>query len=147
LVKNSAFHFPKKAKRVIMIANGTGIAPFLGMLQQNKKIETHLYFGLRTTESFKMYKTQINDLIYEKRLSNFKLALSREGMRQYVQDKLNNDAKFIAETLYNNGVIMICGSLAMHKGVISVLEDILTTYNNKPLSYYQNNQQIKSDCY
>lgn len=147
LVKNSAFHFPKKAKRVIMIANGTGIAPFLGMLQQNKKTETHLYFGLRTTESFKMYKTQIDDLIYEKRLSNFKLALSREGMRQYVQDKLHNDAKFIAETLYNNGVIMICGSLAMHKGVISVLEDIVTTYNNKPLSYYQNNQQIKSDCY
>ncbi|KJD31087.1 FAD-binding oxidoreductase [Tamlana nanhaiensis] len=147
LVKNSAFHLPKKSKSVIMIANGTGIAPFLGMLSQNKNSETQLYLGLRTAASFNLYKNQIDDYIASKKLSKFHLALSRENEKQYVQDKLDENAQNIAQTLYSDGVIMICGSLAMYKSVLATLEDIVTKYNNKPLSYYQNKQQIKSDCY
>ncbi|WP_338732410.1 PepSY domain-containing protein [Mangrovimonas cancribranchiae] len=147
LVKNSAFHFPKKTKQVFMIANGTGVAPFLGMLQQNKNIETHLYLGLRTQESFRLYQEQIKQLLFDGKLTKHHLALSRVGDKHYVQDFLKRDAKTVAKLLYNNGVIMICGSLAMHKSVMSVLEEIAVTYNNKPLSYYQNKQQIKSDCY
>lgn len=148
IIKNSAFHFPKKVSNVILIGNGTGVAPFLGMLHQNKKnIETHLYFGLRTQASNKLYQSQIDDFLQKKKLTTFHLALSQENEKHYVQDLLYRDAKFIAQALYNKGIIMICGSLAMHKGVMSVLEDICVTYNNKPLSYYQNQQQIKSDCY
>ena len=36
--ENKKFHFPKKIKNVILIANGTGIAPFLGMIQENKTL-------------------------------------------------------------------------------------------------------------
>ncbi|KJD36922.1 FAD-binding oxidoreductase [Tamlana sedimentorum] len=147
LVKNSAFHFPKNASKVIMIANGTGIAPFLGMLNQNKNTTTHLYLGLRTEASFQLYKNQIDGCISSEKLSSFTLALSRVNEKHYVQDLLLNDAEAIAKTLYGNGIIMVCGSLAMYKSVLAVLEDIVTKYNNKPLSYYQNKQQIKSDCY
>lgn len=35
MISNSAFHQPKD-KNTVMIANGTGIAPFLGMILQNK---------------------------------------------------------------------------------------------------------------
>lgn len=148
LVKNNQFYFPKKASQVIMIANGTGIGPFLGMLDQNKKqIGTYLYFGLRTQASFNLYHKQVEGFVSDKKLRKLKLALSQEGDKIYVQDALFKDAKFIAETLQNNGVIMICGSLAMQKGVLGVLEKICATYNKKPLGYYQNRQQLKMDCY
>lgn len=147
IIQNSAFHFPKKASRVILIANGTGIAPFLGMLHQNKHTETHLYFGLRTQASFSMYSNQINTFLQQKKLTKNHLVLSQEAEKKYVQDALNLDGVFIAQTLYNGGFVMICGSLAMQKGVLSVLESICVAYNNKPLSYYQNNQQLKMDCY
>jgi sulfite reductase (NADPH) flavoprotein alpha-component len=32
--RNLDFHFPAYANEVIMIANGTGIAPFIGMITQ-----------------------------------------------------------------------------------------------------------------
>ena len=35
--KNKAFNFPKKASMVTMIANGTGIIPFVGMLGEAKR--------------------------------------------------------------------------------------------------------------
>jgi len=147
IIQNSAFHFPKKASRVILIANGTGIAPYLGMLHQNKHTETHLYFGLRTQESCKLYDTQISELLQQQKLTKYHLVLSQEGKKQYVQEVLNLDGIFIAQTLFNGGIIMICGSLAMQKGVLSTLETICVNYNNKPLSYYQNKQQLKMDCY
>ncbi|MBQ0770124.1 MAG: hypothetical protein KBT58_12615, partial [Bizionia sp.] len=62
-------------------------------------------------------------------------------------DLLLKDATFVAETLKNNGVIMLCGSLAMQKGVLQALNTICETYNQKPLRYYQENKQLKMDCY
>jgi sulfite reductase (NADPH) flavoprotein alpha-component len=51
VIKNTHFHFPKKATKVALISNGTGIAPFLGMLDENKsKLETHLYCGFRNND-------------------------------------------------------------------------------------------------
>ncbi|SFZ90468.1 sulfite reductase (NADPH) flavoprotein alpha-component [Flaviramulus basaltis] len=147
IIQNSAFHFPKKASRVVLIANGTGIAPFLGMLHQNRQTETHLYLGLRTQESNALYESQINALLKQHKLTKFHLILSQEDKKRYVQDVLFRDAIFIAETLNNKGIIMICGSLAMQNGVLNMLESICVKYNNKPLSYYQNNLQIKTDCY
>jgi len=148
LIENSAFHFPKKASKVIMIANGTGIAPFLGMLSENtKQIETHLYVGLRHQESLTLYETHLQESLKTKKLTQLHIAFSQYGEKNYVQDFLRRDAHFIAKTLENNGVIMICGSLAMHAGVMEVLHSITTSHLSLPLSHFKNNQQIKSDCY
>ncbi|WP_053990769.1 PepSY domain-containing protein [Mangrovimonas sp. TPBH4] len=148
IIKNSTFHFPVKAPKVILIGNGTGVAPFLGMLNQNTKHnETHLYLGLRTQASFELYESQINELLLQEKLSDFDLVLSREGDACYVQDKLHEDAWEIAQALYNGGVIMLCGSLAMQKGVLGVLESICVENTHKPLSYYQDRGQLKMDCY
>ncbi len=46
--QNKDFHFPNRAKEVILIANGTGIAPFLGMIEKNNKTKVHLFWGGRT---------------------------------------------------------------------------------------------------
>lgn len=147
LVENTGFHLPKKASRIILIANGTGIAPFLGMISQNKKQELHLYLGLRTRQSFNLYKTQVEAFISGEKLKQFQLALSQDGKKQYVQHKLAENAPFIAETLQNKGVVMVCGSLAMQTDVFKQLDAICLRHNNKPLQFYVDNKQVKTDCY
>ena len=145
LIENVNFHMPKKASQVIMIANGTGIAPFLGMLDQNKKTECKAYFGLRTEKSCELYKTQLEDYLHRKKLSSLNVAYSQQHERLYIQHLLKRDGKHIAKTLENKGVIMICGSLNMYKDVMETLHIICLEFNQKPLSDYSN--QIKSDCY
>jgi sulfite reductase (NADPH) flavoprotein alpha-component len=145
VLRNTSFHFPKKASKVIFIANGTGIAPFLGMLAQNKQqIETHLYLGLRSSRSFESYEKDLQKSLSENKLNKLNLALSNETEKIYVQDLVHNDAKLMIETLKNQGYIMICGSLAMHKGVMLVLEKICEAENTNLNSY---GHLIKSDCY
>lgn len=139
--KNKAFHLPKKSKSTILIANGTGIAPFLGMLQNTTK--THLFWGGRTKESLKMYAPFLTNLNKE----NIHIAYSQEQNKEYVQDLILKQQTLIASTLKNNGTIMICGSIAMMNGVVAVLEAISLKQLNTPLSKFKNNKQIKTDCY
>ncbi len=42
---------------------------------------------------------------------------------------------------------MICGSVAMQREVLEVLEDIAQNILNKPLSDFEHNEQLKLDCY
>ena len=146
LISNASFHFPKKAKRVIFIANGTGIAPFLGMLHENSSaIETHLYYGLRHKTSLDIYKSNLDAVIKTKKISKYHLAFSQCFNHLYVQNLIERDAKFIAESLKNGSVIMICGSLAMQNDLVKVLESICVNELKSSLNHYK--KQILMDCY
>ncbi len=149
IVKNKAFHFPKKASKVIMIANGTGIAPFLGMIDENSsKTETHLYTGFRYhNPTTKKYESFAETQIKKNHLSQFHIAFSREESKQYVMDLVNRDAKFFADSLQNDAVIMICGALAMQYDVEKVLEQICQTHLRKSFEEFKTNGQFLTDCY
>ncbi|QBN20095.1 PepSY domain-containing protein [Flavobacterium nackdongense] len=149
IIKNPAFHFPKKASKVALISNGTGIAPFLGMLEQNKKkTETHLYCGFRNeTERVVGYKKFANEMIEKQQLQCFHLALSREANPIHVMDLIQRDADFFEDLLKQGGVVMICGSLAMQKDVESVLEQLCLGRTTFTISDYKANGQILTDCY
>ncbi|MGB1042590.1 MAG: PepSY domain-containing protein [Tenacibaculum sp.] len=136
--KNKDFHFPKKNKEVILIANGTGIAPFLGML--NHKTKTHVLLGLRTKASLEMYKPYLKN-------TNYKIAFSQEGKKQYVQNIVLEESKLIANVLNSGGILMICGSVSMMNGVLLALEKITTSELNTPLEVFKNKNQLKTDCY
>ncbi|MGV1018906.1 PepSY domain-containing protein [Empedobacter falsenii] len=148
IVKNKAFRFPK-ASKVVMIANGTGIAPFLGMIDENSKnIETHLYCGFRhDNETTKSYQEFATKQISTNHLSQFHIAFSREENKQYVMDLVNRDAKFFAETLQNGGILMICGALTMQHDVEKVLEQICQEHLNKSFEEFKTNGQFLTDCY
>ncbi|WP_026997921.1 PepSY domain-containing protein [Flectobacillus major] len=148
IVRNKAFHFPKKASSVMMICNGTGIAPFLGMISQNKKqIPLQLYCGFRTHTSLEIYQASLKAFQENQQLQQLHIALSREGTKQYVGDLVKRDAQQFAEVLQNKGVIMICGSLAMQKDVVEVLDIICQEKIGKSVSYFQSHGQILMDCY
>ncbi|SFD58471.1 PepSY domain-containing protein [Flavobacterium phragmitis] len=149
IIKNPAFHLPKKASKVAFISNGTGIAPFLGMIEQNKaKKEIHLYSGFRMiTPTLMAYKKFAGIMIQKEHLEHFHVALSREAEHIYVMDLIKNDAVFFMNLLKSDGVIMICGSLAMQKDVEIVLDEICLSNGTKTLLEYKENGQLLTDCY
>ncbi|MFD2551380.1 PepSY domain-containing protein [Bizionia sediminis] len=148
LLQNPSFHFPKRPKTVIFIANGTGVAPFLGMLHSNSKQKNvHLYLGLRKTESFSIYKNMLQQYINQKKLTRLRVAFSRENPPAYVQDLLREDTNFINSTLKSGGVLMLCGSLAMQKSVYAMLTTVCFEADASLLAFYQKNGQIRADCY
>ncbi len=140
--QNKAFHFPKKHKGVILIANGTGIAPFLGMLQHKNATKTHLFWGGRNEESLQMYTP-----FFKNSAHNTHIAYSQAYPKTYVQDLLLKKEDLIASVLQNGGIIMICGSIKMLKGVENALEQIVSNKLNTSLSYFKKKNQIKTDCY
>lgn len=148
LVANKHFHFPEQAREVLMIANGTGIAPFLGMINQNtKNVICYLYCGFREQASYTAYQDLLLESKATGRLRRHTIAFSREGKKQYVSDLIKNDATFVADVLERGGVLMICGSLAMQKDVLELLETICGEKTEKTLSYYRSRDQIRTDCY
>ncbi|GGH73575.1 PepSY domain-containing protein [Phaeocystidibacter marisrubri] len=149
IVRNREFHFNSKSSKTVMIATGTGIAPFLGMIENNSKHrEIDLYWGGQTSQSFRLYEGILSEAFQDHRLSELRVAYSRENASKvYVQDLLLRDQVKIAEAFQSGAQFMICGSIAMQKGVVETLHQITLERNNKPLSYYQNKGQLKMDCY
>ncbi|KVV13145.1 PepSY domain-containing protein [Flavobacterium sp. TAB 87] len=149
IIRNNAFHFPEKIKKVALISNGTGIAPFLGMIAQNtKKAEIHLYSGFRQkTNSTAHYDNFTSKMIQKKRMKHFHVAYSREENQHYVMDLIKRDEDFFANLLRDGGTLMICGALKMQFDVENVLDAICLEKNNTALSEYKGNGQILTDCY
>ena len=148
IIRNPNFHFPKKASQVALISNGTGIAPFLGMLDENKrKLKTHLYCGFRTeNELVDRYSEIAKKHIENGQLHSLHLALSREKSPRYVMDLIDRDKKLLLELLENKGVIMICGSLQMQKDVEMMLGYVCEN-NVEKFEAYKATGQILTDCY
>lgn len=148
--KNKEFHFPKKAKEVVMIANGTGIAPFLGMIQNNKKqVTSHLFWGGRTEQSYQLYAPIVKTALAENQLTKVEFAYSREQNlpKTYVQELVKQQPELIASCFDGGGVLLICGSVAMQKDLIELLKQIVETHCKKTYAYYQKKGQILMDCY
>lgn len=145
--KNPGFHFPKKATTVCMIANGTGIAPYLGMFSENQKANVELIWGARTKASFDYYQTYIENALSRNQLRGYELALSQVEEKKYVQDIVLNKKQEIAQILREGGVLMLCGSVAMQNDVLKVLEEITKTQLQQSLYHFQNRGQLLMDCY
>lgn len=149
LKKHKAFHFPKRTKEVILISNGTGIAPFLGMLNDNKKqVTTHLFWGGRTKASLELYKPILDKNLSKRQLTHFYPAYSQEQAEKvYVQDILKQNEKQVISALKNKGVIMICGSVSMQNQVLLVLDNMAKAHLKTSVKALEATERIKSDCY
>jgi len=87
IVRNPSFHLPSHAPVAAMIANGTGIAPFLGMVQQNRrrKTELHLYCGFqRETDVTLEMKGFAALQQLRQQLKSFHIVYSRESRANVV---------------------------------------------------------------
>lgn len=145
--ENKSFHFSQNRKKILLIANGTGVAPFLGMLNEIKKEqEVHFFLGFRSYMSYKLYQNYIEKADMDGILKNIDIAYSIDEER-YIQEIIKYKLEFILDLLQNNGCIMICGSLIMKDEILHIIDDYLQLKLNKSIDSFHNSEQIKIDCY
>lgn len=149
IIRNDHFHMPQTDNKIAFIGNGTGIAPYLGMIYENEtQVECRLYCGFRReTIITERYYTFLREQETLGHLDGYEFAFSREENKMYVMDLLKNDARYIAELLDEGGLIMICGSLAMQKDVEETINSICLDINTVGLEYYKAKGQLRVDCY
>ena len=134
--RNPSFYCPNHHTPVLMIANGTGIAPFLGM----QSSDSVLYWGGRNSADFDLFA---NYTLPDK----YHLVFSREKERAYVQDLLTKRESEVAEFIKNQGTVMICGSLTMLGGVQQQLETITSSFQLPSVEELKKQGKILVDCY
>ena len=124
---------------LIMVATGTGIAPYRGFLRRlfvedtpaakAYKGEAWLFLGVANSDSL-LYDDEFSS-IKEKFPENFRydLALSREqtnksGGKMYIQDKVEEYADEVFAKLEGGAHIYFCGLKGMMPGIQSMLEGV-----------------------
>ena len=78
---------------------------------------------------------------------NIRTCYSREGAKRYVQDLVLEDRETVLHTLREGGVLMLCGSLNMQRGVLDNLESLLEAEEGMTLDGYIKSGQLLMDCY
>ena len=116
---------------IIMIGNGTGIAPFRAFMQARVAREAPgknwLVFGNpHFTEDF-LYQTEWQGWQKDGFLHRYSLAWSRDQAEKvYVQDKLREEAASVWQWLKDGAYVYVCGDAArMAKDVERALLDII----------------------
>jgi NADPH-ferrihemoprotein reductase len=137
-VKRSTFKLPPNmATPVIMVAAGTGIAPFRGFMQERSRLaelgkpvgKMILFFGCRDDTTDYLYREEWQD--YEARFGDwFKIvpAFSRlQGQRKcYVQDVLLEQRDIVLPLILDqDAAFYICGSATMATEVRRRLVEII----------------------
>ncbi len=122
------FHAPPADAPVLLIANGVGIAPFLGMLQQRAaaaaRAPAWLVYGERHPQHDGHALARLRHWQAAGVLPELDVCFSRAG-DGHVQDRLRTRASLLHAWLQHGAHVMVCGSPAMGDGVQVVLEDVL----------------------
>lgn len=147
LIKNDGFHIPQNRKPVTLIGAGTGIAPFVGMINQNSKNHhISLYWGGRDPRSDFLYQAEIKLWQEEGKLTHFYPAFSRIQDKSYIQDRVKDNIHLIIEDINKGGTIMVCGGSAMAGSVKNIIAtELLKT--GKKLESLKKSGRYKEDVY
>ena len=145
--QNQHFHFPEGAKQVVLIGNGTGIGPFLGMSEKNTDIPIDLFWGGRSRESFSLYQSYLDQAKKVNSQFNYHTVFSREEDQMYVQDLIRKRQDEVVGHLLDGGYIMICGSVAMQRDVLDVLREATHERKNTAVDEGLKTNRILMDCY
>ena len=144
---NQEFHFPENEKNTIFISNGTGIAPFLGMISENTTQNIFLFWGGRKKASMEIYNSVLEKLTSDHEKITVFSSFSREGEKHYVQDAVFEQKDLVLKTINQGGTIMICGALAMQHSVLDVIENLLEGNQSISFETFEQSAQLKTDCY
>ena len=134
-IKRSKFRLPAVPMHpVIMIASGTGIAPFRGFLQERVRLaaigkdvgHSILFFGCQNAEQV-LYQEELDQIVNASKGSiEVITAFSRQEPKKYVQDVMEERLENVAEMMIEwGGYLYICGAARMARGVTQRLETCL----------------------
>jgi sulfite reductase (NADPH) flavoprotein alpha-component len=133
LEANEKFHTPDQAEvPIVMIATGTGIAPFRGFLQerelQRNSGKNWLFFGERSSTTDFLYRDEIEQYQKSGVLTRLDTAFSRDGEKKtYITHKMIENSSELYDWINNGAVIYVCGNKrTMAKSVRKTLKDIIS---------------------
>lgn len=139
-VRKSQFRLPfKPSTPVIMVGPGTGIAPFIGFIQerewlkqQGKEVgETVLYYGCRHEHEDYLYKEELARFHKDGVLTQLNVAFSRDQKEKiYVQHLLKKNKEHLWKLINEeNAHIYICGDARnMARDVQNAFYDIVEEF-------------------
>ncbi|CAN0328319.1 NADPH--cytochrome P450 reductase [Lampetra fluviatilis] len=136
-VRKSQFRLPyKPSSPIIMIGPGTGLAPFLGFIQerewqkqQGKEVgETVLYFGCRNRSTDFIYEEELEAFKERGVLTQLHVAYSRDQEEKvYVQHLLTKNKENIWQLLQSNAHIYVCGDAKnMARDVQAAISEVVS---------------------
>ncbi|WP_150538535.1 diflavin oxidoreductase [Actinobacillus vicugnae] len=133
---NPHFHLPTNAKPIVMIGSGTGIAPYIGFLQnlatQSSPNSSYLFFGERYMAKDFLYQAELEQHLQNGTLTRLFTAFSRDQAEKfYVQDVLAQQAALVWLLIEQGAYFYVCGSKAMSKAIDETLIQIAEQEGNQ----------------
>ncbi|KAF4108336.1 NADPH--cytochrome P450 reductase isoform X1 [Onychostoma macrolepis] len=152
-VRRSQFRLPfKPSNPIIMIGPGTGIAPFMGFIQerawqkeQGKEVgETILYFGCRHKNEDFLYQQELEEFERAGVLTQLNVAFSRDQEQKiYVQHLLKNNKEQLWKLIHsNNAHIYVCGDARnmardVHTAFYAIAEEVGGLTHTQAVDYFK----------
>jgi sulfite reductase (NADPH) flavoprotein alpha-component len=139
-------------KPIIMIAVGTGIAPFRTFLQEvelsNSKNNLWLIWGIKYKEDYSLYKSELQEQLSKGIINHLDIAYSKilEGS-EYVQDKILKKSDQLNEYIQAGAHIYVCGSIKMGKDVDKTLESIFQQNQLGSFEDFETSGRYHTDVY
>jgi len=132
-IRRSKFKLPVlSSSPILMVAAGTGIAPFRGFLQERARLKTMgreigqmiLFFGCRRAEEDFLYRPELEELVQAfagalKIVTAFsRQERTADGEKMYVQDRIEEHSEEVCDFLVRrDATFYICGSADMAREV------------------------------
>lgn len=137
VIRESSFRLPKSLNApMIMIATGTGIAPYISFCQEfdhkckSEEIQNNcvLIFGSKNKQYDFIYEEEINSYMTKSIIKKLYTAFSRDNQQKYyVQDViLESKSELEYLLLHQESIVYICGGVSMGAEVVTALEKILS---------------------
>lgn len=153
LIENTQFRLPDDPQTpVILLAAGTGLAPFRAFLQQRHqqgiKNNCWLIWGTRHREHDKLCIDELNNFQQKGVIEHLNLVFSRDNQAfKYVQDVLLGEQALVTDWLGRGALLYVCGSMALGKGVKKNLNLILQQTPFKGVETLQATNRYFTDLY
>lgn len=143
------FYFPKDASRVVMISNGTGIAPFLGMIREEKTARIELFAGFRFRDAL-VAELEQEVFGYTQENKNLKIhwSYSQAEKQQRITSLFSEHLSRIISEIEQGAVLMICGSLDLKKEVEAMISaQFQQTPSSQNIELWYKEKKLLCDCY
>jgi cytochrome P450 / NADPH-cytochrome P450 reductase len=135
------FHLQEDvAKPMIFVSAGTGFAPMRAFLWERVALsrdgvalaEAALFNGIRARGLDWIYRDEIERFSAAGVLDHVHVVTSREGRREYVQDRLREHGALVWRLLEAGAYVYVCGSQPMREGVREAFVDVVAEYGTMP---------------
>ncbi|RPE28672.1 bifunctional nitrate reductase/sulfite reductase flavoprotein subunit alpha [Kitasatospora cineracea] len=121
---------------MIMVGPGTGVAPFLGFLEDRRarghRAANWLFFGEQHQATDFYYRDELSTHLADGTLTRLNTAFSRDQRAKvYVQDRMRENGHHLWSWLQDGAHLYVCGDASrMAKDVDRTLHTIATTHGN-----------------